>query len=114
MRRAASFMLLLAFASAVVASPVVLRAGDPSLDGNDYLISEQDFRDILKLCRARLGSGASKSIYNVKVLRRDTVAAYFGPDKMQPVCLMLLRTKKGWKIDHQSYGWYFPEMFDQR
>jgi len=113
MLRAAPFMLLLVFTSAVAASPVVLRAGDPSLDGNDYLISEQDFRDILKLCRARLGSGPSKSIYNVKVLRRDTVAAYFGPDKMQPVCLMLLRTKREWKIDHQSYGWYFPAMFKQ-
>ena len=106
-------MLLLALAAAVLASPVALRSGDPSLDGNDYLISEQDFRNILKLCRARLGSGASKSIYNVRVLRRDTVAAYFGPDPMQPVFLWVSRTKKGWKIDHQGYGWYSPGMFDQ-
>jgi len=81
MRRTTPFMLLVVFASAVVASPVVLRAGDPSLDGKDYLISEQDFRDILKLCRARLGSGASKSVYNVRVLRRDTVAAYSAPTR---------------------------------
>jgi hypothetical protein len=112
MQRAAPFMLLLALASAVVASPVALRGGDPALDGNDYLISEQDFRDILKLCHARLGSGASKSIYNVRVLRRDVVAAYFGSDHMQPVFLWVSRTKKGWKIDHQGYGWYYPEMFD--
>lgn len=114
MRRVAPFMLLLALASAVVASPVALRAGDPSLDGKDYLISERDFRDILKLCRARLGSGASKSIYNVRVLRRDVVLAYFGPDPMQPIFLWISRSKGGWKIDHQGYGWYSPDMIDQR
>ena len=114
MARASPLILLLILAGTIAASPVVLRAGDPSLDGKDYLISEQDFREILRLCRARLGSGASKRLYNVRVLRRDTVAAYFGLDQMQPVCLLVLRTKQGWKVDHQGYGWYFPEMFDQR
>src|ERR1043166_10310430 len=113
MARTTPFVLLLVFAGTVAASPVVLRPGDPSLDGKDYLISEQDFREILRLCRARLGSSSSKSVRDVMVLRRDTLAAYFGTDQMRPDFLWVFRTKDGWKIDRQGYGWWSPNLIDQ-
>ena len=54
------------------------RAGDPSIDGLDYLISEADFRAVLSVARTRLASYAPMcSINRVTVVSALEVEARF-------------------------------------
>lgn len=95
-------ILVLTFAS-VAFQP---RAGDPALDGKDYLISEADFRSILNVARVWLSrTHPSFTVRRVHVVTHDRVEAYvrgrlnasYSEDN-DLHSLDLERSKTGWRI----------------
>src|SRR5438876_11209015 len=80
MRHAVPLLLLFLFLVSLAASPVVLRPGDPALDGKDYLLSDADFRAIVAAARACLQRKApSLNARRVHVITRTKVEVYLGP-----------------------------------
>ena len=51
MRRGVPLFLLISVAFSVSASRIQFRPGDPAVDGQDYLLSEADFRTVLRIFR---------------------------------------------------------------
>ena len=82
MARVACLLFAMSLILLGAASPVVLRFGDPALDGKDYLIPEADFRALLAVARARLASFRPRpSIYRVSVISDTEVHAWYGDRK---------------------------------
>jgi hypothetical protein len=100
MSRAASLLLALLLIQRVDASPIVLRSGDPALDGKDYLLSEADFRALLTVARAHLARFRPKpSIYRVTVVSAAEVHAWYGEANADYAqWLILKRGKIQWRI----------------
>jgi hypothetical protein len=100
MRRAAWFVFAMPLILSVAASPVVLRSGDPALDGKDQLLSEADFRALLAVARAHLARFHPKpSIYRVTVMNATEVHAWFGePNVDYAQWLILKRAKNQWRV----------------
>jgi hypothetical protein len=100
MKRAVPLLLLVSLAVSLAASPIVPRAGDPAIDGKDYLLSEEDFRALLLAARAHLASFRPQpSIYRVTVVTATEVDAWYGdPKDVDSECLVVERGKKGWQV----------------
>ena len=101
MARAVPLFLLVSLAVSLAASPVVLRPGDPALDGKDHLISDADFRAIVSAARACLKSKApALTARRVHVVSNAKVEVYLGPTDAygEKGSLDVQRTKDGWKL----------------
>jgi hypothetical protein len=100
MKRAAWFLFAMPLVLSVAASPVVLRSGDPALDGKDQLLSEADFRALLAVARAHLARFHPRpSIYRVTVMNATEVRTWFGePNVDYAQWLILKRVKNQWRI----------------
>jgi hypothetical protein len=101
MSRTVPVFLLMSVAVSLAASPVVLRPGDPTLDGKDYLISDGDFRAIVSAARACLKSKApALTARRVHVISEAKVEVYLGPTDAygEKGSLDVQRTKDGWKL----------------
>ncbi len=102
MPRFVPLLLVMSLAALVaVASPVVLRPGDPALDGKDYLLSDGDFRAIVSTARACLKSKApALNARRVHVITATKVEVFLGPvDKYgERGSLDVQRTKGEWKV----------------
>ena len=100
MARVAYLLFALSMILPVDASPVVLRSGDPALDGKDYLLSEADFRALLALARAHLaGFRPRPSIYRITVISATEVHAWYGEANADYAqWLILKRAKNQWRV----------------
>jgi hypothetical protein len=100
MARAVPLLLLMFLAVSLAAPPFTPRAGDPGIDGKDYLLTEADFRALLAVARARLAkSRPQPSIFRVTVVSATEVQAWYGlQSDVDNVCLVLHRGKKGWQV----------------
>jgi hypothetical protein len=102
-----TFMLVtLVLALSARASPVALRAGDPALDGKDYLISEADFRSILSAGRDHLSKLRPRpSIYRVTVVSAGEVHALYAVERADDYKLWLVieRTKNQWHVAREDW-----------
>ena len=113
MRGVLVFLLMSLLVSAS-ASPVVLRSGDPSLDGKDYLLSESDFRALLAVARQHLASFRPRpSIYRVTVVNATEVHARYHvsqhSDQEYVEWLVLKRVKNQWRVTSKS-GYQFTDL----
>ena len=98
MSRAVPLLVFISLAVSLAASPVVPRAGDPAIDGKDYLLSEADFRALLAIARAHLASSRPR-IYRVTVVSATEVDVWYGdPNDIDSECLVMERGKKGWRV----------------
>jgi hypothetical protein len=107
MARAVSLLLAIAFVASLSASSVVLRKGDPPLDGKDYLVSDADFRRILMVSRQRfqLEHNTSNSIYRVHVLTAQRVQVLYGdPNSTAVFWLIVKRTPDGWRVGGRRWA----------
>ena len=102
MARCLSLVLAISLTlSAAAASPVALRSGDPALDGNDYLLSDADFRAIVSAARDCLKRKVPWcSARRVHVITATRVEVHLGPnDKYGELgTLEVHRTNGGWKV----------------
>ena len=104
MARVACLLFAMSLILSVAASPVVLRSGDPALDGKDYLISEADFRALLAFARARLASFRPRpSIYRVSVISATEVHAWYGDPNVDYFTWLVLKRARGqWRVTGKS------------
>jgi hypothetical protein len=100
MSRIVPLLLFISLAVSVAAPPFTPHAGDPGIDGKDYLLSEADFRALLVIARARLAKFRPQPpVYRVTVLSATEVQAWYGyQSDVDNVCLVLDRGKKGWQV----------------
>jgi hypothetical protein len=102
MPRFVPLLLLMSIAASVAASPVVLRPGDPALDGKDHLLSDPDFHAIVAVVRAFLQRKAPwYTARRVHVISPSKVEVYLNPiDEYgyENGPLDVERTKDGWKV----------------
>ena len=82
-----------------------LRAGDPSISGNDHLLSDSDFRALLIVARQRLAEYPYRpAVYNVFVISQRKVKVLFrdedGSEKGRS--LLLERAKAGWRVTDEQ------------
>lgn len=107
MARVVSLFLLLSLLVSAGASPVALRPGDPALDGKDYLISDADFRAILRTVREALAQEhPDLHPHRVHVISANKVEVYAGdPDEggNERNSLILERSHGAWKITGGGY-----------
>jgi hypothetical protein len=101
MKRCWLLLLAAALAQHVTAGSVVLRPGDPALDGKDYLLSDADFRAIVSAardCLQRKVPGCTAR--RVHVITATKVEVHLGPsDKYgEQGTLDIQRTKGGWRV----------------
>ncbi len=102
MPRFVPLLLLVSLAVSVAASPVVLRPGDPALDGKDNLLSDADFHAIVAAARAFLQRKAPwYTARRVHVISPKKVEVYLNPiDEYgyENGPIDVERTKDGWKV----------------
>jgi len=105
MSRAVSLFLLLSFAVSLPASPIKFRPGDPAVDGSDYLLSEKEFRIVLRIFRDEIARAyPSLRIRRVHV-DLPWVTAYCyrpgsdNPEQIGDYFFQVERVKGGWKIN---------------
>jgi hypothetical protein len=96
------FLLMLLLVVSAGASPVVLRPGDPALDGQDQLLSDADFHAIVAVARAFLQRKTPwYSARRVHVVSPAKVEVYLNPiDEYgyEKGPLYVQKTKGGWKV----------------
>jgi len=114
MARAVCFLFVMSLILSVSASPVALRAGDPALDGKDYLLSEADFRALLAVGRAHFASFRPRpSIYRVTVLSATEVHAWYhvSPHSADEYVewLVIERVKKQWRVTNKA-GYQYTDV----
>jgi hypothetical protein len=104
MSRAILLFLFMSLAVSLAAPSFTPRAGDPGIDGKDYLLSEVDFRAVLVVARAHLARlHPQPSIYRVTVLSTTEVEAWYGDQgAVDAESLILKRGDKGWQVT--GYG----------
>lgn len=101
MTRCLFLVFAMSLVISVAASPVVLRSGDPALDGKDYLLSDRDFRAIVSAARTCLQRKVPWcTLRRVHVVTATEVEVHLGPgDKYgEQGSLDVQRTKGGWKV----------------
>ena len=101
MSRTVPLLFTMSLIFSVAASPVVLRPGDPALDGKDYLLSDADFRAIVSAARGCLQRKAPWCrARRVHVISATKVEVYLGPtDKFgEQGSIDVQRTKGEWKV----------------
>ena len=101
MVRVAPLLLVMSLLLSAGAAPVSLRPGDPALDGNDYLISDADFRAIVSAARDCLKQKVPWcTARRVHVTSATTVDVHLGPvtEYGEQGLLYVRRTKVGWKV----------------
>ena len=115
MSRAACLLLALLLIQRVDASLIVLRSGDPALDGKDYLLSEADFRALLAVARAHLARFRPRpSIYRVSVMSATEVRAWYGEANANYAqWLILKRAKTQWRITGED-GYQETDLTNRR
>jgi len=105
-------ILMMAFLTACtmpVGGPAraVSQAGDPALDGKDYLLSASDFRSITTLARQRVAQKAPwLGVRRIHVVSADKVTAYVGQpdDDLEGVAYIDFQRIHGtWRIMDESY-----------
>ena len=114
MARILPVFLLTTLLPALEASPVVLRSGDPALDGKDHLLSEADFRALLGVGRAHFASFRPRpSIYRVTVVSATEVHAWYHitphTDDEYVEWLVIERVKNQWRVTGKS-GYQFTDL----
>jgi len=107
--RVASAILALLFLASCAVAPVgepraVARIGDPPLDGKDYLLSEADFREILRVARTSLAKETPwySGIQRVHVISATEVELFVGgyDSDNNDVARMSVYRKDGlWRTD---------------
>ena len=111
MPRCFALLLLLSLVGSCTSpNPVVRRAvpqaGDPALDGADYLLSESDFRAILAVSGLWLArthpSFHVRRVHvvapnRVEVYLRGRLATYYSEDS-DLHCIELQRSNNGWRV----------------
>jgi hypothetical protein len=107
MKRTAWFLFAMPLILSVAASPVVLRSGDPALDGKDQLLSEADFRALLNVARSHLARFSPRpSIYRVTVVSATEVHAWYHvtpqTDEDYASWLIIQRSKNQWRVTGKS------------
>ena len=106
MGRAVPVLLLMSLLGSAEASPIVLRPGDPALDGKDYLISEQDFRAVIDVTRKRLAKVAPWfGVRRIHVEGANDLIAYVGqPDQYGELAYITLHRVRGaWQINSEAF-----------
>jgi hypothetical protein len=105
MARAVPLLLLLSFAVSLPASPIKFRQGDPAVDGSDYMLSEEEFRVVLRIFRDAIAREyPSLHIRRVHV-DLPWVTAYCyrpgsdNPESVSDYFFQVQRVKGGWKIN---------------
>jgi hypothetical protein len=106
MLRCSPLFVLVAAALCCSSFALEPRAGDPSIDGKDYLISEADFRAILVVSRQRIVAYPSYRVRRVTVVSQNKVEVYIRdlahPDYNDVHSLELRRAKNGWTVTARS------------
>lgn len=105
MRCGVPLCLLLSVAFSVAASPIQFRPGDPAVDGQDYYLSEADFRTVLRIFRDEIArTYPALHIRRVHVdLPWVTAYCYFpgsdNPEIISDYFFQVQRVKGAWKIN---------------
>jgi hypothetical protein len=112
-RTAGSLLIILFYCSAIAASPVIFRPGDPAIDGSDYLLSEADFRAVLRIVRDEIaGTHPSFRVRRVYVDSNGKWVTAYAYDRrgsvypgLEDYFVQLERSKSGWKIFARGPVW---------
>ncbi len=100
--RALHFGLILLLAAVVQAGSIQPRAGDPTVDGKDYLLSDAEFR--AALAAARKFTWGSP-IYRVTVVRATEVHAWYRAPITESICRLIIdRGGSNWRVIQVEWG----------
>jgi hypothetical protein len=84
------------------AASIQPRAGDPLVDGRNYLLSDTEFRAALATARAFT---CGTPMYRVTVVSATEVHAWYRAPITESICRLIVdRTGKGWRVSHVEWG----------
>jgi hypothetical protein len=93
--------ILLCCVSNTIASPIALHAGDPAVDGKDWVLSDSEFRTLLAVARQKLKKSYPwVGIYRIHVLSATKVEADFGDVSEEGIggSMDVERFSSGWRV----------------
>jgi hypothetical protein len=94
--------LIILLAGVAHAGSIQPRAGDPSVDGKDYLLSDAEFRAALATARAFTWG---TPMYRVTVVSATEVHAWYRAPITDSICQLIVdRTGNGWRVSQVEWG----------